>query len=126
MKLFAIYFLIGIIGFQPVSLGVMNLMNLPDLVEHYQLHKAENNNSFTEFIELHYGSQKESHASKHKDHENLPFQELQVNTANFFSTPSGHYNTNLIKSVEEIQHNFNYAVSFTFLSETDILQPPRY
>lgn len=126
MKSFAIYFLISVIGFQPVSIGVVNLLNLSDLVEHYQLHQNEYHNSFTEFIELHYGSQKESHADQHKDHENLPFQESQYNTSNFYFESSESINLGSTKPIEKIHHNFNYKIDFTFLSETDILYPPKY
>ncbi|MFD0932888.1 hypothetical protein ACFQ0R_09810 [Psychroflexus salinarum] len=126
MKSFVIYFLISIIGFQPLSLGVLSLINLPDLVEHYQLHKTEYNNSVIEFLDLHYGTQKQAHEDEHKDHENLPFQQNQSISTNFYFVNSGFLNIDLLKPDEEIQHNFNYKFGFTLLNETDILQPPKY
>ncbi|SDG60974.1 hypothetical protein [Psychroflexus sediminis] len=126
MKIFTLYLITSIIGFQSLTISISNFINLPDLVEHYQLHKTKYKNSVIEFLNLHYGSQKKTHEDDHKDHENLPFQELQLNTANFFLTPSEYINLGLIKPFEKIRHNFNYEIDFTFLGETDILQPPKY
>lgn len=126
MKLFVIYFLTSIIGFQPLSLSISSLISLPDLVEHYQLHKTEFNNSVIEFLDLHYGTEKKVHEDEHKDHENLPFQQGQFSTSSFYFITSEYYKIDMINSEEEIQHNFNYKFGFTFLSESDILQPPKY
>lgn len=125
MKSCVIYFLISIIGIQPMSLGILNFVNLPELVEHYQLHKTEYHNSVVEFLNLHYGTQKKAHEDEHQDHENLPFQQSQFTSSIFYFVASGIFNIDLIKPEEEIQHNFGYKLGFSFLSETDILQPPR-
>ena len=53
----------------------MNMSHLSSLISHYEHHKIEHNNSFLEFIDLHYGSQKEAHSDEHDEHQNLPFQE---------------------------------------------------
>lgn len=126
MKLFTIYLLIYLTGFQPMVTGICNFIYLPELAEHYQLHKTEYNNSFIEFLELHYGFQKKAHKDEHKDHENLPFQQGQFASSNFYFLTSDTFDIELIKPEEKIHHNFSYKSGFSFLNETDILQPPKY
>lgn len=126
MKLLTIYILISSVSFQSMAVSVSNFLNIPDLIEHYQFHQTEYDNSFIEFFDLHYGSQKKSHAKDHKEHENLPFQHSHFSTANFFFQSSKTYKIELVSTFKEINNNFNYFRNFDFLDVTDILQPPKY
>ncbi|NEV93152.1 hypothetical protein G3567_03190 [Psychroflexus sp. YR1-1] len=125
MKLFAIYFLISSIGLQPLSSGLLNVGSLPKLVQHYELHKTQYNNSVIEFLYLHYGFQKESHADQHQDHEDLPFQQDQIISSSFYFVNPAHFILGCMRPDEKIKHNFDYKMGFTFLSLPDILQPPK-
>lgn len=126
MRLLTIYILISSVSFQSMAISVSNFLNIPDLIDHYQFHQTEYDNSFIEFFDLHYGSQKESHAEDHKEHDNLPFQHSQYSTTNFFFQSAKTFKIELISTVKKINHNFNYFRDFKFLNVTYILQPPKY
>lgn len=125
MRLLTLYLLTSLIGFQSLTINLSNFTSLPELVEHYKLHKSEYKNSMIEFLDLHYGVKKKDHANEHKDHDNLPIQQYQYGFINFYFEPIEYFKIDSFY-FEKVHHNFNYCKDFNFLSETKILQPPKY
>lgn len=84
MKLLAIYILSLLSLSQSLMLTSTNLYNANELIKHYNFHKTEYNNSFYEFLDLHFGEKREYHANdrQHSDHEKLPFKECQFHIHN--------------------------------------------
>jgi len=105
-----------------VSLG--DVVKIPELVEHYQEHKVENNDSFLSFLNKHYGSEKEGHKSEDPDHQDLPFHhahhfcvDLKIDIPVIFQ----------LKNVEPVQlkHFFVYTEPTTSKITYSIHQPPK-
>lgn len=119
------YLLLMIITFQSFGLNAVNLVNLNNLIKHYELHKTEHQNSFLEFFDLHYGNQKEAHEKEHDEHQNLPFQECQHYSHIFFFEISQVMNLRSTAPLEIVLNNFNYTPKSDLLIETDVFQPPK-
>ncbi|MCB0383730.1 MAG: hypothetical protein KDD05_10685, partial [Psychroserpens sp.] len=76
-KMFAIL-LSCLILTQSLRLDYDDIIQMDDLIEHAQFHKAEYGDNFFVFISKHYGKLKDEHRKNHQDeekeHEQLPFQ----------------------------------------------------
>ncbi len=120
------YLLVTVFALQSTGINAASLSSLNNLVKHYELHKAKSNTTLFDFIDLHYGSQKQAHENEHEEHQNLPFQENHHLTHNcYFEIPQ----VITIKSnipLHIIKHNFYYTSQFDLLIETDIHQPPKH
>ncbi|MBZ9778147.1 hypothetical protein LB452_04350 [Psychroflexus sp. CAK8W] len=125
MKKIFSYLLIFLFTMQSFGMNIGDVSSFYNLVNHYQLHKTNYNNSFNDFLDLHYGSKKEAHSNEHEEHENLPFQDVisSINTI-YFTTPEL---VQLLPVHIEISStkNFNYQDFFSTLHTTEILQPPK-
>jgi hypothetical protein len=125
MKLVLTYLLNALFILQSFGLNPASLVNLSNLVSHYQHHKTEHQDSFLVFLDLHYGSQKQAHSDEHDEHENLPFQDVISLVNNmYFTTPEL---IQLLPFTAEISsvENFNYQTCYSSLYSTEILQPPK-
>jgi hypothetical protein len=64
---------------QSLGLGLSNLGQMDELIEHAQFHKEQYGDGILVFLSKHYGELKAEHAQKHqeekKEHEELPFQQ---------------------------------------------------
>jgi hypothetical protein len=126
MKVCFTYLLIFSISLQSFGLNAMNMSHLSSLISHYEHHKIEHNNSFLEFIDLHYGSQKEAHSDEHDEHQNLPFQEGFVCISSiYFSIPEV-FELSVVHVFTNKKNTFNYQSSFSYLHAKKILQPPKH
>ena len=123
-KIFS-YLFILLFTIQSFGMNTSNISSFYNLIDHYQFHKTDYKNSFNEFLDLHYGSQKEAHSDEHKEHENLPFQDLiSFASTIYFTTPElVHFLPIHIEILST--RNFNYKDCFSTLHSTDILQPPK-
>ncbi|GGE30667.1 hypothetical protein [Psychroflexus planctonicus] len=126
MKLSFTYLLIILFSLQSFGVNAMNLVNFSNLISHYNHHKVEHQDSFWEFIDLHYGSQKQAHSDEHDEHQELPFQEGFSIAANVYYISTEQFNFTPIQSIIFKQENFNYEDHFSFLHATEILQPPKH
>lgn len=113
-----------VIFIQSLGFNVNSLVQIDDLWSHYQEHKTEYGDDFLTFLDLHYGSQQEDHRDEHPEHQDLPSQfNLQFQLTYFVEPHSTDFLIHI--PFETTQHHFGYAVNFTSLLETDILQPPK-
>lgn len=117
---------------QSVNIHFKDLVELGQLVEHYQFHSEEYGDNFMVFVSKHYGELKASHSEKHqeeqKDHEKLPFQHQQTPCAQplVFVLSAD----NLIDSRSEIplapKRNFHYEMSYSHIWGDNPFQPPKH
>ncbi|RDY60033.1 hypothetical protein [Flagellimonas nanhaiensis] len=119
-----------LIFFQSINLHFSDLVELDELVEHYQFHSKEYGDDFMVFLSKHYGKQKSDHSQKHqeeqKDHENLPFQHntqcsqllvFVVDMKPMFSIRSDVPSSSL--------DNFHYYISYSPIWGENPFQPPK-
>ena len=117
---------------QSINLHLKDLVELGELVEHYQFHNDEYGDNFMVFVSKHYGELKASHSQKHqeeqKDHEKLPFQNQQAPSAQplVFVLVGDSF----ISSNSEIplasKGNFHYQISYSHIWGDDPFQPPKH
>lgn len=116
---------------QGANIHLKDLVELGDLVEHYQFHNEEYGDDFMVFVSKHYGELKESHSEKHKeeqkDHENLPFQhQSHCSIQHVFVVDSN----NFIEASSEIalvvKGNFHYQISYSHIWDDSPFQPPKH
>ncbi len=89
-----------------------------------------NDDSFVEFVSLHYGDLKakhtQDHPEEHKDHQQLPLNNLHstsilyVSCIDFYS-----YNLLDINLLDSYLNNFRYTPGSTSFNPLDLIQPPR-
>lgn len=115
------------------SLGVDydDFIQLDELIEHAQFHKAEYGDNFFVFISKHYGDLKQDHTEKNQeekqDHEQLPFQcfdHLVTSTA--FLMSQNNLDIETIELSEFNDSRFHYLLSFSTLHKQGLLQPPKF
>jgi hypothetical protein len=109
------------------GLGVVELVKLPALFQHYQKHRQLNTElSLLRFWEMHYAD-KSHHSQDHKEHHKLPFTDHQtpISLASIYfeGYRSGHLTVNLFHIGQANQSIYHSIV------EEDITvmvwQPPR-
>lgn len=117
---------------QSVNIHFKDLVELGQLVEHYQFHNKEYGDSFMVFVSKHYGELKTSHNQKHQEeqqeHEKLPFQhqtQCAAQSLVFVLEPS-----NFIDSRSEVpvatKGNFHYQMSYSLVWGDGPFQPPKH
>ncbi|PJX24585.1 hypothetical protein CAP47_03630 [Psychroflexus sp. S27] len=128
MKILFIYILSFLSLSQSLILTSTNLYNINELYKHYQLHKAEFNDNVYDFLDEHFGIDRQSHADNHghSDHENLPFKECQFHTHNHnLALPNLDFDFKLIFKHYKPELNVAYIKHFDSAELSKILQPPR-
>jgi hypothetical protein len=59
---------------QSLHLSLEDIVKIPELVEHFQEHQEKYGDSYIDFINKHYGAEKNHHNSEdNEDHQDLPF-----------------------------------------------------
>ena len=118
----------GLLLFQSLHLGIPDLAQLDELLEHAQYHHQQYGDSFLTFLTKHYGEQKPEHQQEHQEHEQLPFQHLPHQY-------TGHMHYYMIQrflwigpsEIQESQlHLFHYHLRTPGVFEKGVFQPPRY
>jgi len=116
---------------QGANIHFKDLVELGQLMEHYQFHNEEYGDNFVVFVSKHYGELKADHSEKHQEeqqeHEKLPFQhQSQCAQSLVFVLGSN----NLIYSHSEIpvatKRNFHYQMSYSHIWGDDPFQPPKH
>ncbi|MCB0381726.1 MAG: hypothetical protein KDD05_00010 [Psychroserpens sp.] len=129
-KLFAIL-LSFLILTQSLRIDYDDIIQIDDLIEHAQFHKAEYGDNFFVFISKHYGELKDDHTKNHqeeeKDHEQLPFQcHDQLVTITAFVIQKCFLNIESIELLELKDYRFHYESSLSTLHKKGLLQPPKF
>ena len=120
-----------LIFLQSANIHLKDLVELGQLVEHYQFHNEEYGDDFMVFVSKHYGELKASHSEKHqeerKEHEKLPFQHHQAPCAQPLVFVLGQ--DSFINSYPEIplavKSNFHYQISYSLVWGDNPFQPPK-
>ncbi|NDV14408.1 hypothetical protein GO009_00090 [Muricauda sp. TY007] len=116
---------------QGANIHFKDLVELEQLVEHYQFHNEEYGDDFMIFVSKHYGELKADHSEKHqeeqKEHEKLPFQHQSHCTQTHVFV---HSTDSLIDSRSEIplatKGNFHYQMSYSLVWGDGPFQPPKH
>ncbi len=129
-KLFAIL-LSSLILVQSINIDSGDILQLDELLEHAEFHKAEYGDNFFVFISKHYGELKAEHSKKHqeehKDHEQLPFQcQGHLLTITAFVLQHSFSDSNAIEASDFTEANFHYLASLSSLHKKGLLQPPKH
>lgn len=112
----------GVLSLMPNS-DMDELARLPELYNHFKVHKQEpgqSNLSFVEFLKMHYGNSTHSKQSKH---DNLPLQHLCNATTLFIHYSLNNFTLNFLSvPVKVVMLEINPPAS-TFTNS--VFQPPR-
>jgi len=120
----------GLIFIQSFNISLTDFSKLQIMIDHLDYHQDNFDESFGDFVAIHYGSDKILHDDDHEhdnEHEKLPFKNDNHITQHI-STDFIFTNTNInfdIYSGIEIPFNFHYKESLSQYEKSRILQPPR-
>ena len=119
-----------LIFFQSINLHFSDLVELDELVEHYQFHSEEHGDNFLVFLSKHYGQQKAEHSQKHqeeqKDHEDLPFQHHTQCSQLLVFVVDSKLTLSLRSDVPSSSlDNFHYYISYSPIWGENPFQPPK-
>ncbi len=119
-----------LILFQSFNLPIDDLLEMDELVEHFQFHSQEYGDNILVFLSKHYGELKADHHQKHKEeqkeHEELPFQHhcSSLTTVVFISNKIPEYHAR-IRVAENKTSNFHYFTFYTSRLGDSPFQPPQ-
>lgn len=126
MKTLATYILCTLMLSQAFQLDWSQFSKFKNLTEHYQFHQEEFGDDFWSFIDLHYGKHQNDHEDEHSDHEHLPANDCQhFCHHNIYLSSNTYEIPDIILNISS-EVNISYTDSFSFLSTSDIFQPPKY
>ena len=127
MNKILIFILSFTILIQSFNFQLEDITKVPTLVNHIADH-FESGDSFMDFISMHYGSQFETHKSKHKEHQKLPLKQylLHLHLQVYISVCTNNLLTNSFKEIHLKKKIFNYTEPFSSLFSTEIFQPPKH
>lgn len=128
-KLFAIL-LSSLILMQSMRVDYDDIVQIDELIEHAQFHKAEHGDNFWVFLSKHYGELKDEHSKNHqeeeKDHEQLPFQcHDHMLTITAFVMEEFILGIEAVELFELKDSRFHYQPSQSTLHKKGLLQPPK-
>lgn len=129
-KLFSIL-LSGLIFVQSFNVSLIDLSKLQVMIDHLDYHQDNFDESFGDFVAIHYGADKILHSDDHEhhnEHEELPFKNDHHTTQNI-STYFIFSNMNISFGIDfkiEVPFNFHYKESLSQYEKPSILQPPRF
>lgn len=128
MKILFIYILSLLSLSQSLMLTSTNLYNLNALFKHYQLHKAEFNDNVYDFLDQHFGIDRETHADNHghSDNDNLPFKECHHVHNHNLALLNFNFSLKLIPIYYQPEINAAYINHFDSIELSKIPQPPRF
>lgn len=116
---------------QSINIHFNDLLDLDELLEHYEFHNQVYGDNFLVFVSKHYGQLKTEHIQKHQEeqqeHEDLPFQQQgnSIVLVVFIPNQILEYPSQLEISLDK-KRNFHYTVSYTSLWIDGPFQPPRH
>jgi hypothetical protein len=111
--------------FQSAGLELNDMYKIPLFITHLSNHIDEGDN-FSDFMDLHYGTDVESHKNKHQEHKELPFKH-QHNDTHMHIVYALHAPKIELSSLENIFENkiFYYKKPFISTYENSFFQPPQ-
>ena len=120
-----------LIFFQSINIHFNDLMELDELMDHYQFHSEEYGDNFLVFVSKHYGKQKADHSQKHqeeqKDHEKLPFQHQTHCSHLLVFVLDAKSNVDARSEIPlATSGNFHYQISYSTIWADSPFQPPRH
>ncbi len=124
------FILSSVILLQSVTFSSSALVEILSFIEHYNYHKLTNDDSFVEFVSLHYGDLKakhtQDHPEEHKDHQQLPLNNLHSTSILYVSCIDfSSYNLLDINLLDFYLNNFRYTPGSSSFNPLDLIQPPR-
>ncbi len=107
-----------------------DILELDELIEHYQFHTKEHGDNFLVFLSKHYGKQKAEHSRKHQeeqqDHEKLPFQhQTQCSQLLVFVLNTRPVLISRTEIPVTTSGNFHYQISYSQVWGDSPFQPPK-
>lgn len=105
--------------------SIGQLFKVPNLLEHYKVHKNQkptNSISFIDFIKLHYSKNAENNKEEHQD---LPFKTFDNVTSVLFTISNNNFQIQLLKPLISSKKKFFYNESFKSNLITSIWLPPK-
>jgi len=131
IKLFSIS-LSFVILIQSFGIGLADLTQIDEFIEHAQFHSEQYGDNVLVFISKHYGELKAEHNKEHQeekeDHEQLPFQQHSHISSIIASFVVTTYKEE-IKTAEFSEfkaHHFYYQEPSSSLHLEGLFQPPRH
>ena len=132
MKLFFAIPLSILLLLQSVSIGVNDIIQINNLIEHAKFHNETYGDSLLVFISKHYGELKNNHTqnnpSEQHDHEKLPFGHQTCH--HFFEvavlSPFYGLEEKSIEHVATAEANFFYKEPYSSPYKSGIFQPPKH
>lgn len=128
MKILVTYLLCLLSLSQSLVITSTNVYNFKELVKHYNTHKSEFNDNVYQFLDQHFGGEREAHTKEHEhsDHDELPYKECKFHAHNHnLFLPEISLSLNLIIESYNSDINAAYIKHFESLESSRILQPPR-
>jgi len=124
------FILSSVILLQSVTFSSSAIVEIASFIEHYNYHKLTNDDSFVEFVSLHYGDLKakhtQDHPEEHKDHQQLPLNNLHSTSILYVSCIDfSSYNLLDINLLDSYLNNFRYTPGSSSFNPLDLIQPPR-
>ncbi|NJB71708.1 hypothetical protein GGR42_002170 [Saonia flava] len=124
----AISFLILV---QSFHIGIGEIVELDELIEHAQFHSEEYGDNFLVFLSKHYGELKAEHSQKHQEeqeeHEEMPFQhQAHTVTLSAFVLNEAFLYTSTPEFRMDSATNYFYQASYSLFEKDGPFQPPRH
>lgn len=124
------FILSSVILLQSVTFSSSAIEEIASFVEHYNFHKLTKDDSFVEFVSLHYGELRtkhsQDHPEEHKDHQQLPLNNLHSSTILYVNCfDSSYYNLLEFNHLDSYLNNFRYTPGSSSYNPLDLIQPPR-
>lgn len=128
-KLFSISLSLVIL-MQSFGLGISDISQIDEFIEHAQFHNEQYGDNIIVFIAKHYGELKADHEKEHQeekeDHEKLPFKQyshLSSISAFVLNTHKSEFKS--LEFSEFRTHTFFYQEPSSSLHSEGLFQPPR-
>jgi hypothetical protein len=113
---------------QSMNIHLADLSKLDELIEHATYHQKEYGDDWIAFFQKHLGSKSEKHLhQEHQDkHQNLPHHDHLCSTVlPVVVLEEENDFLDFSKLASKEKQTVNYTEHYTFLSYSDIFQPPR-
>lgn len=116
--------------FQGINIGLPDLLQAGELLEHARFHSQEHGDNFIVFISKHYGELKEQHEQQHQEekqeHEKLPVRgEFAFGSTWFVPNNPETFNLKIFVLTTSTSEYF-YKETYSSIGESGIFQPPRF
>lgn len=119
-----------VILIQSFGVGISNIAQIDEFIEHAQFHSEQYGDNVLVFISKHYGELKADHNREHQeekeDHEQLPFQhQSHISLITAFVLNSKKEEFKFVEIPKFKTHHFYYQASTSSLHLRGLFQPPR-